>query len=191
MESRLARVERRMEEESSNILEITRDHSKTLEFLRSNGLLKDNFMCSLCNNNMRIIKNKNKLDLQQFRCKPCGKAQSIRYDSLFSNSKLSLIEFVRIAFYYFIDGYSTKEVQEKTTIDGKNISQIYIQLREFISNYLQQTYIGNPMGGPYYEVVLPDDQYIYEVDESLFSHIDGQQVWVLGIVVRGTGEARC
>ena len=58
MENKLACVERRMEEEASNILEITRDHSKTLEFLWSNGLLKDNIICSSCNNDMNEINKK-------------------------------------------------------------------------------------------------------------------------------------
>ena len=46
------------------------------------------------------------------------------------------------------------------------------------------------MGQTYNNIDLPDVP-VFEIDESLFTHIDGSQVWVFGIITRVTREARC
>jgi len=46
------------------------------------------------------------------------------------------------------------------------------------------------MGGTYNDIDLENPP-VFEIDESLFSHVDGQQIWVFGIITRITNESRC
>ena len=45
------------------------------------------------------------------------------------------------------------------------------------------------MGQTYNDIEV--DKPIFEIDDSLFSRIDGSQCWVFGIITRQTREARC
>src|SRR5690349_16401291 len=97
IESRLERVERAVRDEPTHIMDITRSHGNTVRFLKAKGLLKpDPPSCPDCSNPMRTMRNKNKADRQQHRCRSCNIVKTIRYDSIFQDSKLSLIEFTRL-----------------------------------------------------------------------------------------------
>jgi len=104
IESRLQRVERMVLEEPLNILSLTRSHEQTLDFLGRRRLLKSEPICSGCGNLMRLPKKKTKADRCHHRCRGCEVTKSIRYQSIFENSKLSLIEMTRLIFYYFTNG---------------------------------------------------------------------------------------
>ena len=60
MESRLARIERMIEEDPIHILDITRDHSHALQYIRSHNLLKNSQTCSNCADQMKLITNNKK-----------------------------------------------------------------------------------------------------------------------------------
>ena len=54
-----------------------------------------------------------------------------------------------------------------------------------ISAYVQATYIESPFQGP------NGEELVVEIDERLFTHSDGKQIWVFGLYSRNTREARC
>jgi len=115
IESRLDRIERIVSEAPTQILDITRFHDKTLEFLKDSSLLKsESPICNNCTNQMSLMHNKNKADRFQYRCRSCNIAKTIRYNSIFEGSRLTLIEFTRLMLYYFIEGYSIQETHEET-----------------------------------------------------------------------------
>jgi len=62
-------------------------------------------------------------------------------------------------------------------------------LRQLISQYTQDSYIGVQMGQTYNDIEV--DEPIFQIDDSLFSRTDGSQCWVFGIITRQTREARC
>ena len=98
----------------------------------------------------------------RYRCpdKRCRKTASIRIGSIFEDSKLTLIESTRLIFHYFLENVARTQVLKELPIVKNTVTDIYSTIRECIS------------------------------DESLFSHLDGNQVWVLGLYDRKTQEAR-
>ena len=170
-----------------DIYHVTTRHETTLRFLREHNLLKNDVSCDICESQMNIIVNNSKADLEQLRCpvRNCFTTKSIRVQSFFSGSKLSLMELTRLLFYYFLQDFSLEEILTKTKISKSTSSQIYCKVREMISDYIQATYLHSPFQDP------NDEELVVEVDESLFTHSDGNQIWVFGIYCRNTREARC
>lgn len=188
MISRLASVQRRFLEEES-ILDITRDHEKTLSWLVRHNLLKADRRCEQCGyQNMKIERDNSKADLKRFRCGACRKTTSIRMGSFFQDSKLTLMEYTRIIFYYFLNCYSRTEVVEEMGINKNTVTDIYSSLRFHVSRYFKQKEEEYKLGDVIEDI--EDNELGVEIDESLFSHINGDQVWVFGIYDRKTSDAR-
>ena len=100
MVSRLDSVQSAFSQEVS-ILDLTRDHQATIDWLYANNLLKKQVVCPKCSlHQLHIEKDKTKADQMRYRCpdKRCRKTVSIRIGSIFEDSKLTLIESTRLIF---------------------------------------------------------------------------------------------
>ena len=190
MISRLESVQERLLD-ADFILDLTRKHETTFTWLLSKGLIQDKLICPKCNKyDVKIETDKSKADLKRFRCpdRQCRKAISIRMGSIFESSKLTLMEYTRLAFHYFVKNISRSNVVKELSIDKNTVSDVYAHLREIISVSIKGEELSYKLGD-----VIEDPNDInlgVEVDESLFSHLDGNQVWVFGLYDRKTGEAR-
>jgi len=190
MISRLESVEANFNEDYS-ILELTRSHEDTVNWLFSKNLLKEKITCVRCFRNMMYkAKDSSKADRFRYRCadQSCRKTASIRTGSFFESSKLTLMEYTRIVFHYFLKNVSRTEVLKAISVDKNTITDIYSKMREYISHCVKAEEITYMLGDVVDDV--DDINLGVEVDESLFSHLDGDQAWVLGIYDRRITEAR-
>jgi len=190
MISRLQTIQNRFSEEET-MLDITRHHEITLAWLYGNGLLKRDILCPKCSQaNLKIENDNSKADRRRFRCPrtDCRKTASIRTGSIFENSKLTLMEYTRIVFYYFLNNVCRSQVLKELPIDKNTVSELYSSTREQISLFVRGEQLGYQIG----DIVedIEDTHLGVEIDESLFSHINGEQVWVFGLFDRRTSEAR-
>ncbi len=111
--------------------------------------------------------------------------KSIRTKSLFENGKLTLLESPRLVFYYFLQDFTLEEIYYQTGISKTTSGQLYTQLRELISEYIQAMTTFSPFQ------TFDNKKLVVEADESLFTHSNGQQMWVFGLYCRNKQEARC
>jgi len=181
------------------ILEITRDHETTIETLIDMGLISRRRACvdENCDGRMIWIQDPSKADGYRFRCRHCDATCSIRRDTIFQGSHLSLMELTRIYFHYFLRGISIKICARELALTKKTVGKLYSKLRSAISQYvtefMQVEFMGEePQDGPN---VTEEHAYpVVECDESLFSHITQngvrEQVWVFGLYDRGSDECR-
>jgi len=192
MESRLQRIERESQEDDQSILLISRFHQTTLNWLYDNGLLHRNLTCpgQLCNQNqLSIIQDLHTADRQKFRCKICKTSKSLRWKSFFSDHKLTLMECIQIIFYHFIRNQSLKQVSNDMKISLTAVGRLYAEVRAIISQFIEDFKIGRQLGIESTDPLnhLP----IVEIDETLMTHHNGGQMWVLRIFDRVTKELWC
>ncbi len=89
---------------------ITTDLANTTLWLREHNLLKTQLQCNDCKLPSRFYTRNTSIDLEQFRCLTCYKTVNIRNDTIFMNQKrFPLIVYVRIIFYYFIQGMNASK----------------------------------------------------------------------------------
>jgi len=151
--------------------------------LREMRLLLGELSCSHCSNRMVCVPYAKCIDGHTWRCYKgtCeGKKLriSIRKNSMFSESKLSLVDTMSIVFY-FSQGKSIIEASTDFGISRKTTGSIYKLLRLQISSYISNE--PARLGGP---------GAVCQVDESLFCHkvkahrgrAPREQVWVFGIL---------
>jgi transposase-like protein len=163
------RKKRQQENEEPNIqLTLTNMQSKLFEkpsiliyFLQNKGLLIKSIKC--CNNQMILVERTSVIDLCLWRCQFCKKETSIRINSFFSRSKLSLKEIIIICYCWFNKipmklcereaslGYGVKNGGRNTIIDWYNFC------RDVCRESLYET--GDMIGG---------ENKIVEIDESAF-----------------------
>ncbi len=190
MVSRLASVQEMLLEEET-ILDITRSHEDTLDWLYKKGLLQKEPTCPKCwQKEMKVERDSSKADLQRFRCRIrlCRGTASIRMGSFFEDSKLTLIEYTRIIFHYFVKDMPRSQVIKELNVNKNTVTEIYASLRFLISEHSKIGEMAYQLG----EVIsdFEDNEFGIEIDESLFSHYNGSQVWVFGIYDRRTSDAR-
>jgi transposase-like protein/IS1 family transposase len=191
MVSRLDRIEENVQNRPLSVLEITRSHDLTINWLLEHNLIKRNPPCPSCESRMAIQNDKKQADRQIFKCGRCGKRKSLRYFSVFEGYKLTLIELTSIMFHYFLTKKTIKSTVLELGISHKSVAKVYSYVRGLISNLVQMGYESDPLGIEPQDAELPDDRVpVVEADESLFSHFGDVQVWVFGIYDRGTDRVR-
>ncbi|HRP37607.1 MAG TPA: IS1595 family transposase [Candidatus Dojkabacteria bacterium] len=191
MVSRSERIQRRFRDEGDCIIELTRSFNKTIDWLFQNALLKRNTSCPKCLSEMSSKSDKSQFDNFYFLCENCFTKKSIRFRTIFEDSRLTLVESVRLIFHYFIEKKTLRETSAELGVCKSTIIKINHQLQRTISDYVYGTYYCHQLG----EVSLIIDEGrnengVVEVDETLFCHIEGTQIWVFGILDRATREAR-
>jgi len=182
MISRTNRVERRNLEDDFSILYHTRSLQSTIEWLIHNKLVLTDQTCPSCDGfKMRHVKDNSKADQLKLRCSKCLTTKTFRWNSIFEDHKLTLMELCQIMFHYSPKNTSIKETEKHLPAQFKSISNIYAKLRTIISEYMESLKIGKKLGvtGP------------VEIDETLMTRHNGDQMWVLGIFDRVTKELWC
>jgi len=190
MVSRVHRVERMQLEDEQHILIVSRTHETTLDWLYSQGLLVEEADCPNVNCNdhqLRKIKDPYTADIQKLRCSNCRTSRSLRWQSFFHDHKLTLMECIQVAFYHFIRQTQIKTVSKEMKISERAVSRLYSEVRTIISLYMEDLKVGRQLG------IETDDNgdAIVEIDETLMTHQNGLQMWVLGIFDRVTKDFWC
>lgn len=70
----------------------------------------------------------------------CSGKLSIRENLFFSKSKLTLQEYVRLVFQYFIGHYSIKQTALNLGIASSIVASVFQKVRRTISEYIQLGY---------------------------------------------------
>ena len=135
-----------------------------IDYLKPRGLLRTQQDCPTCGVFMEWKKRPTCGDKFTWRCPMCHCRKSIRNESYFSKSKLSLQTWLQLIHHWSMDMPVTQaakqaKVSEKRTID------IYQYLRDACSTKLLATPI--VLGGP---------GIVVQIDESLFVHTQKVQL---------------
>ena len=155
------------------------------KILFSEGFLPRPNEC-YCGNKLFSIQvdNSNKTSRCSFRCtnNKCRRKYAIRINSFFQKfPQIKMKTIIKILELFLCDEINVEKA--KTTLNEKyNISlsltvlyKIYRAFREVIYKYLLIVYQTEELG-------FEQEHGIFAVDESLFNHINSNQIWVLGII---------
>lgn len=153
-----------------------------IEYLRSKGLLIQNFVCPACSEVTKEITSTRNADGKIFRCynTRCSKYKkfySIRVNSFFNEFKISLRESLTLIWKWGGE-ITQKEVMREVPISPSAIIKIFNLLRTLCCRYFMQ----NP-------VILGGSGVLCQIDESLFRHkpknhrgrAPEHKLWVFGI----------
>jgi len=96
----------------------------------------------------------------------------------------------KIIRYWIVEGFNVKKIvtklkedYEKDNIDPRFIYTFVCKCRKAIATYMRNMYALD-------RLALANAQQVICVDESLFTHNEGQQQWVLGLINTATNEIR-
>lgn len=114
-----------------DIFRITKNFKRTVRWMIAKGMIPDTRCCPLCSNPMRIINNHAKQkDGLLFKCSrlECRDIKiNIREGTIFEFNHMTLMEILRVIFYYFSRGF--------------NAMQAFRDLKEFKIPGLQYQYV--------------------------------------------------
>ena len=155
------------------------------------SLLKKSRKCQACSSLMELVPRESATDKFAWRCtcSGCGKRTShlsIRKDSIFEGSKLSLADIFAIIFCWATNKPSTM-VSTDFEINYKRVVELYSKLRTIVARHIDS--MPFRLGGP---------GTICQIDESLFCHkvkahrgrAPQAQVWVFGIMCTSSNRPR-
>lgn len=193
-------------ERDLEVFRITRNFKRCLKWMIGKGFLYDNKKCPCCEYPMRLVHSSSKLkDGLIFKCSRVNNHDSyalsshssgevkvsIRNGTLFDGSNLTLMEAVRLVFYYFPRGFNALQAYKdlaEYNIPGlqyQYVAEMYRRIRHVIHINFQNAYRRRKLG-EYGRVV--------EIDESKFTHHTkggvSSKVWVLGFFERGSKDVR-
>ncbi len=158
-------------------------------------MLLERRSCPCCDKSMRLINIHSKVkDGLVFKCSrlECRDIKiSIREGTIFDGSHMTLMEILRVIFYFFTRGFNALQAYRDLMEYGipklqyAYVYDIYRRIRHLIHVYFQNHYRKDKLGQMGRAV---------EIDESKFTHHakGGQNntVWVLGFYERGTKDVR-
>ena len=133
------------------------DAEEQIRFLQQKNLLASSRACS-CGIPMTLGKKNDISDKHIWRCSSCKTTKSIRADSFFSKSKMSLPQWL-ILIYWWVKEYPVIKAAEEAGVCEASAIDVYQWLREVCSTKLMQQQIR--LGGP---------GSVVQIDESLFKH---------------------
>ena len=131
---------------------------KLIDYMKHNGLLATNKLCSGCGTQMVIGTRSDVSDGYRFRCPNCHKCISLTDGSFFAKSRLTLQKWM-IVIYWWAKQYPVKDAAMEAEVSEPSAIAIYQWLREVCSTKLLQQPIR--LGGP---------GKIVQIDESLMRH---------------------
>jgi transposase-like protein len=158
----------------------------TIRFLMDNNLIPSSVDCTSCRASCSLIGDATLTDGCIWRCPDCRKKTSIRHNSWFSGSKLSLQRMLLILYMWSQDLEQDYVKFEVGIGSDHTISNFFMYCRQICFEILETN--AGMIGGP---------NMIVEVDEAKFGRrkfhrgkrVDG--VWVFGCVERGSNCSRC
>ena len=159
---------------------------KCIQYLRNRHLLAVSMQCSDCHQDMNSITRNSVRDGECWSCSTCRKQRSIRNDSFFSQSRLTLQDLTAIIYFYALDFQIYHTLRLLPHLSKTTVIDWYNFCRDICTERLKRSPI--QLGG---DVHL--DTEIVELDESLFGkkrkygrgRVTRQQ-WVFGLVERHT-----
>ena len=159
------------------------NNKDVISFVKSHNLIKSQRRCSICKSRMNFQADSTTMDEFRWRCKNsrCRKTRSIRANSFFDNSHLSIKQIIFII-YLWSKGYSLKLATDELKITKKTMIDWYRFCRDMVVFHYQNEDPDSSKIGGVGEIV--------EIDESVFSkrkYYRGRVVketWVFGGVNR-------
>ena len=148
------------------MLSISGGFDASYNWLMCNNVLNGIPVCEICCAEMEMGGNGQRcsMDSRSYRCRTCLTRTSIRHRSFLKDSHCTLMEFVRIGFYYFLKGYDPdlahREMTENATdgsgvgISKSTVYAVYAQCRERISRHSAYSVRTKKFGGPKKEVMI-------------------------------------
>ncbi|KAG0435040.1 hypothetical protein DMUE_4915 [Dictyocoela muelleri] len=157
-------------------------------FLSKIGIIKKKFLCPKCNDGTYLCYKKRKQapDGYHWTCiRKCRFSYSIRYNSIFQNSRLPM-RTIFFIFYKYINGISLLDIARELEISRNTVSEYVDLVREIICEHIASS--SEKLGG----LNIDGTKKVVEIDESLFFKRkynrgcinDGQ--WFVGGVERGS-----
>ena len=161
-----------------------------IQWLARHRLIHNQVNCGVCRNPCRLIRYAQGCDGWRWRCYQHNFTQSIRFNSFFSKSKLSLTDLVLLIYLCATEMPQT-EIKRELNMTETNWHTV-IDWCNFLREACEEWIVRHPveLGG------LDDDGYPIEVeiDESKFFHRKYQRGewreghWVFGAVERGSNK---
>ncbi len=164
-----------------DIHQVTVNPDQTILWLARHGLLHNTANC--CGEPMGFVNKATRSDGKVWYCKVCKSSRSVRADSFFSGSHITLSKLLELMYWWADVDCRQRVVMHQVGIEAEAIVNWFNFFRDICCMYV----IDHPvqLGGPGREV---------EVDESKFMHRKyhrGQYReghWVLGMIERGTNN---
>lgn len=134
-------------------------------------------------------------DSRWYKCTKCKIKESIRFGSYTAEFKCTLMELIRIIFYYYCRGYTVDVVFRELSFynlgskGGLRLAKqmvlgIYAFIREIVSDRVIRDLRKHKLGGPGQEVWLDT----YKLNLRTNSGVD--EFWIVGFIEKETNRAR-
>ncbi|XP_074658658.1 uncharacterized protein LOC141911570 [Tubulanus polymorphus] len=171
---------------AEDLFKLCMDSEKLFRWCQKNKLLGACRECVSCGNAMYEVKDKSRIDGYIWRCPSCKSKKSVRADSWFSSSKLSIRTILKVT-YWWSRKISLTNVAHECGLSLPTIVDWFSFCREVCVDMVI-TKRSSKIGGP---------GIIVEIDELKFGkrkyhkgkRVEGQ--WVFGGVERGQPPVRC
>lgn len=155
------------------LYDCTSSELKTVEYLMQNNVIEDTRRCDHCQGLAHI-----NLDRMTYRCVRCKKEKSVRTNTFFAGSKLSIQKILRFGTLWLY-GDSSTQIRAKTHHSWKVVSDFSSHYRQLVCGMIEEE--DTKIGGP---------GVVVEIDETKMGkrkynrghRVEG--VWVMGGVER-------
>ena len=205
LENEEGSIDMRDEEESENIgfkydeNDFRKDN--IINFLFDNKLLKNNPICYKCHQQMKLVKDKKRVDGRIWRCSKKGNNKhdnriNIRNGSVFEKFKTDIRILYFLIFYNFVENKSVKDSYNNSLEFSKQlhieyttkklVSKFFNVLRINIKNKMHKSWNENKLG---IEPCINGKCYC-EIDESKIINYNNETRWMFGIYDRGSKDVR-
>jgi len=104
------------------------DKDEILKFLAHNGLLKNKRECKKCLKPMSLVKKKGISDGIRWQCPSCASAKTVRQGSMFSGSKLLIVNLL-ILLYMWTNDYQNKYASAEAGVDSHVVGEWFLKFR--------------------------------------------------------------
>ena len=144
------------------IIRLVDNAEKAISFAKTRGLIKTQKRCMSCKSRMEIQNDALTIDGCRWRCKNsrCRKTKSIRDNSFFSRSNLSMEKIIQIILFWSKE-ITLKMASEELYISKQTMVDWYRFCRDIVISYFENIEPSNEKKGGVDKIV--------EIDESVFS----------------------